>query len=456
MALLNIYKNPKANILYGEGNNKISDADIKAFISAPGRTAAEIQGAALTHGVNTDQIARAMNGNPTYGHNNIDKYLAEQGVTKDLAEKPLAEIPQVSQAERVSFKPIEVGANETVQGRMDGLLKDHNNPLNVQAQTFGNQQANRRGLLNSSIAVSGAQDAMYKMAMPIATQDAGTIYDAKKTNAIQGMNSDMFNSEASLKTGMFNAGTAKDMTMSRESNTLNKYIADMDSGNKLAIANIQAMANDSGIMGDLGKNFMSLYQQTASDPNITPEVKAQMFGQLKSQFESISSLLPSFERAGKKMVFSTASGPSASVATALDVAGGIGGSGVTSRKDGAVTVTGIDGKTGSFGSIVPDPAGGYTLYAASGLRIVPLSTKDYKFGAQELTGIRASMAAMGRTDIDINDIAPQELIDEINRMQGGQTAMPDPRFFVSVPIPGSRRADNLAFSIYKSAAPKYQ
>ena len=45
-------------------------------------------------------------------------------------------------------------------------------PLMTQARTQGLQQAGRRGLLNSSMAVGAAQDSAYRAALPIAMQEA--------------------------------------------------------------------------------------------------------------------------------------------------------------------------------------------------------------------------------------------------------------------------------------------
>ena len=59
----------------------------------------------------------------------------------------------------------------SVSRRLTGLLaKD--NPLMQQARTTGLQIANRRGLLNSSIAVGAAQNQMIRAALPIASQEA--------------------------------------------------------------------------------------------------------------------------------------------------------------------------------------------------------------------------------------------------------------------------------------------
>lgn len=59
-----------------------------------------------------------------------------------------------------------------VSDRITDLLKT-DSPYMQQAETQAKQQANRRGLLNSSIAVQAGQAARINAAFPIASQDAG-------------------------------------------------------------------------------------------------------------------------------------------------------------------------------------------------------------------------------------------------------------------------------------------
>ena len=309
------FKDPKANILYGGGNQQYSSKDISDFLYAnQNMSAQEIEGNALARGISRNQIEQAMKGNNDF-IGKMDKYL-DENVSKELNQQP---IPQAALPAKVKPSAIKVGTNETVEGRMAGLLKDPNNPLNVQAQTFANQQTNKRGLLNSSINTSAAQDAMMKNVMPIAQQDAATFYDANKTNVGNDMSSQMFNSDQQGRIGMFNAGTAKDFALTDKNNQaqfdiqkmnrdFDMAVARMDSDNKLAVANIQAMANDSGIAGDLGKSLMSMYQQTAADPNLSTEAKASIYSNLKSQYESVVSLLPSIKLKAQSLNFPAASG----------------------------------------------------------------------------------------------------------------------------------------------------
>lgn len=75
-------------------------------------------------------------------------------------------------------KAAPAAAAPTFQRRDDSVVNSltkmmsQDSPLMRQAQTAGLQQANRRGLLNSSMAVQAAQDAAYTAAVPIASQEA--------------------------------------------------------------------------------------------------------------------------------------------------------------------------------------------------------------------------------------------------------------------------------------------
>ena len=69
----------------------------------------------------------------------------------------------------------------TVQGQLTGVLAK-GGPLMQRAATQGNQQANARGLLNSSIAVGAAENAVYDKALQIAQPDANTYWQAQTNN----------------------------------------------------------------------------------------------------------------------------------------------------------------------------------------------------------------------------------------------------------------------------------
>lgn len=61
--------------------------------------------------------------------------------------------------------------NDSVEKRLSGLMKTDSNYM-TQAATAGLQAGNRRGLLNSTMAIGAAQDSAARAALPIAQQDA--------------------------------------------------------------------------------------------------------------------------------------------------------------------------------------------------------------------------------------------------------------------------------------------
>lgn len=75
-----------------------------------------------------------------------------------------------------------VTPNQTVASQFASLT-DPNSALMQQARARAMQGMNSRGIINSSMAQTAADSAMYDAAMPIAKQDAATYADAGKTNA---------------------------------------------------------------------------------------------------------------------------------------------------------------------------------------------------------------------------------------------------------------------------------
>lgn len=76
----------------------------------------------------------------------------------------------------------DVQPNEAVRSQLQQIIAD-DSPLMQQARTRALQTANSRGLLNSSMAMTAADSAMYDAAMPIATQDASTYARAGEFNS---------------------------------------------------------------------------------------------------------------------------------------------------------------------------------------------------------------------------------------------------------------------------------
>lgn len=62
--------------------------------------------------------------------------------------------------------------DDSVESKLSGGLLSPDNPLMKQAQFAGASSAAARGLQNSSIGAQAGQEAAYKVALPIASQDA--------------------------------------------------------------------------------------------------------------------------------------------------------------------------------------------------------------------------------------------------------------------------------------------
>lgn len=75
-----------------------------------------------------------------------------------------------------------VTPDQTVEGRIGGII-NNNSPLMQQARTRALQQQNEHGTVNSSMATTAADSAVYDAAQRIAQPDAGMFGDAAKTNA---------------------------------------------------------------------------------------------------------------------------------------------------------------------------------------------------------------------------------------------------------------------------------
>jgi hypothetical protein len=163
-----------------------------------------------------------------------------------------------TQANAANWTPTE---DQTVQGQVKKIIAD-NSPLQQMAETRSNQDMNKRGLVNSSMAVQSGQAALYNAALPIATADAATYARAGEFNsgaqqqvalANQGSTNQANAQTSQLQTNVAlnNAQAANDITKfneslnadiskfnASESNTLKKL--GMDAQTKMDLANVEA------------------------------------------------------------------------------------------------------------------------------------------------------------------------------------------------------------------------
>ncbi len=105
--------------------------------------------------------------------------------------------PTVPQAATWSVTP-----QQTVEQRAADIAK-RDSPLMQQARGAALQQSNERGLINSSLGVQAAQDAVLTRAIDVAKQDAATAADAGKFNVNQSNSWNLAQQELAQKGGQF-------------------------------------------------------------------------------------------------------------------------------------------------------------------------------------------------------------------------------------------------------------
>lgn len=191
------------------------------------------------------------------------------------AQTPAADQVQ-AQASQATANPWQLDtAKQTTSGQLDSILQK-DNPLMQTARTQATQQANDRGLINSTMAAQAGEQAVIQTALPIAQADAGV----NATNA-------QWNADQSNKNSMFNAS---------ESNKLLQTGLDLNSRTELA--NIEA--NYKNLMQANSSAFQT-YQQAIKNisdiqqnKDMTAETKtaavAEQVSMLKNGFNLLSGI----------------------------------------------------------------------------------------------------------------------------------------------------------------------
>jgi hypothetical protein len=146
--------------------------------------------------------------------------MASNGLIDDTADVAGTKVPQATAAtynpaqaaatttaptKSADFSAVESNDDQLVQSRIKGII-DENSPLMQQAGTAAKQVAAQRGLVNSSMAVTAGQDALYRAAMPIAQQDAQTRAQQAMANAQDKNQTTRFNVAETNKGEQFNVG----------------------------------------------------------------------------------------------------------------------------------------------------------------------------------------------------------------------------------------------------------
>jgi len=180
-----------------------------------------------------------------------------------------------------------VDSRGTVSGQVDSILaKD--GPLMERARAIAREQANSKGLINSSMAVQAGQQAMIDSAMPMASQDAQAYNNADSENMGAVNNASQFNAGSKNQFGLqkgeqaFTAGqnelnqkfqqgmqaTQIDAQSKAQAQAHAQTLEQMGYQNKLATANVPA-----NFAASTAASTMDRVNAIMADPNLDAAAK---------------------------------------------------------------------------------------------------------------------------------------------------------------------------------------
>lgn len=196
---------------------------------------------------------------------------------------------QASTATSTSYDPsaFAVTPDQTVQSQVEKIVSG-DSALMQQARTRANQDAQAKGLLNSSLAVEAGQNAVISQALPIATQDAAT-YNRAMTDTANAENAAKhFGAGASNQASITNAGllTNTGLANAESANTAKREgaaafnqasLQAMDAQTRTALATLDVQNRQ---LLQASQTAQNMFQQTLVDitsistnPSLTEEAK---------------------------------------------------------------------------------------------------------------------------------------------------------------------------------------
>lgn len=207
----------------------------------------------------------------------------------------------------------------TVEQRMTGLLSK-NNPYLQQAETYGKQEANAKGLLNSSMGIEAAESARIRAALPIAQQDAKTVADSALSNqnykqtqaqlgyqgeissALQGQQDDaaLVRQDRQDDAALIRQTKQDDAALSREKLSQEATTArlNLENESKLKLATVQLQQEDQkalqGTLASIGQQYEREYSAILTDTSFTtPADRTAALTKLAAVYKSNANLAAS-------------------------------------------------------------------------------------------------------------------------------------------------------------------
>lgn len=180
------------------------------------------------------------------------------------------------------FRQWDVTAPQTVQQQAAGIIAA-DSPLMQQARGRAMQQMNERGLINSSLGVQAAQDAVMERALQIAAPDAATNAQAAQFNANQGNAWNLAQQEIAQRDKQF----AADMEYKRWA--LSQNFENEKQLREVEMKYRGELESDSGFQRQYNTYIDGIFQ-IDMNKDLDPETKLQMKKQLGQQLDDYVTL----------------------------------------------------------------------------------------------------------------------------------------------------------------------
>lgn len=184
--------------------------------------------------------------------------------------------------------------DQTVEGRINKIINT-DSPLIQQARTLALQQANAKGLSNTSMAVQAGENAAYNVALPIATADAATAskaagYNADQVNQVNTNQATLANqtnqANLSAQTSTGNANLAAETQ---------RLIDVADNQSKIAAAQVQdqnqVLLNTNAQAATAFNQALVSANNIQTNPNMDASTKTQAIAQIWQSMKSQLSVI---------------------------------------------------------------------------------------------------------------------------------------------------------------------
>jgi uncharacterized FlaG/YvyC family protein len=223
---------------------------------------------------------------------------ATKATVEEIAPPQDIDAAQIGEYDPYQATLGEVDEQSTVEGRLSGLLSQ-NNPYIDRARTEAAQLANRRGMLNTSMAAGAAEGAAIDRALPIAQQDARAHLEQQFLNQGYSNEESKHLADASIQrenmgaafqqeTNQFNAARqfeADKLNADAENRAAMQY-ANEQNKNNFAQVSADLQAQLKGIDNELAMNLETLTREYGLLENLD-SINGDIYKQLVSSMGTI-------------------------------------------------------------------------------------------------------------------------------------------------------------------------